>query len=198
MTVQNTYPTPAPADARQLTIDLDLDHAQNHSSPERSHHWRRITRNPLQTAAVIAGAALLLASHAIGGGTAKQAPAAAAPIPANQTTTAQPHARLIVPETAVAGESLPVLAFRNSKLCGPAELRFDGAAIATSSVRLTAPNTHTYQELFMTIVVPLTARAGTHHLDLIGPVPAAHGQFCGDVPERQGTVASASMTIGTP
>jgi hypothetical protein len=151
----------------------------------------------MSTAALTAIAALLV-GYAIGRGR----------IPANHPQPAEAragaasdqqqghHSRLLAPATAAAGERVPVLAFRNTKLCGPTELRFDNAAVEQRIIRYAAPDSHTYPQIFMSMDVPRSAKPGTHEIELLGPVPSTHGAMCADVPERQGRIATATISIG--
>jgi hypothetical protein len=179
------------------TIDLDTAPAAGtRGLPDWRRFLRPSTRRTMTTAALTAIAALLV-GYAIGGGRpAPDRPQAATARPLAASDGQQLHARLLAPATAAAGERVPVLAFRNPKLCGPTELRFDNAAVDQRIIRYAAPDSHTYPQIFMSMDVPRSAKPGTHEIELLGPVPSTHGAMCADVPERQGRIATTTISIG--
>ena len=104
--------------------------------------------------------------------------------------------RLLAPETAGPGERLTVLAFRNRRLCGPAEIRLDGAPVAHRLARNIGPLDAGWMEIFMTVDLPRSAAPGRHEIELYGPMrggPA--GPICGDSPEHQGKLAGRTITV---
>ena len=110
----------------------------------------------------------------------------------------EPDPRLIVPDGAAAGDTLIVLAYRNPRLCGGAELRFDGATIRTTTIQHTAPKNHASPRIFLSMRIPSTAVIGRHKIELFGPMPSVGGVVCGDFPERQRRVATADIVIHQP
>ena len=47
----------------------------------------------------------------------------------------------------------------------------------------------------MSMDVPRAATVGTHQIELFGPVPSTQGGICGDVPELQARIDTASISI---
>jgi hypothetical protein len=166
-----------------LTIDLDDEPKEVPQRPRR----RTIT-TVLSVAAAVAVIAYALAA----GPGLEARPPMAAPAPARAAT---PYPRLIIPTVAAAGDTLVVIAYRNPRLCGPTELRFDGAPIPTRTVPATANG---YPQIFLTMRVPPAAATGSHRIDLYGPIPSTSGIICGDVPEHQGRLATAAITVHRP
>ena len=180
------------------TIDLDnAPEAGTRGLPDWRRFLRPSTRRTMTTAGLTAIAALLV-GYAIGGGRLPPShpqAATARPLAASDQQHGL-HARLLAPATAAAGERVPVLAFRNTKLCGPTELRFDNAAVDQRIIRYAAPDSQTYPQIFMSMDVPRSAKPGTHEIEVLGPVPSTHGAMCADVPERQGRIATTTISIG--
>jgi hypothetical protein len=179
---------------------IDLDNAPE-SGTSGLPDWRRFLRQSTRrtmTAAGLTAIAALLLGYAIGGGRLPpNHPQAAAARPAAASDQQQAvHARLLAPAAAGAGERVPVLAFRNPKLCGPTELRFDDAAVEQRIIWYAAPGSDTHPQIFMSMDVPSSAKPGTHEIELLGPVPSTHGAICADVPERQGHIATTTISIG--
>ena len=194
MTAQHSPQDPRPAALPELTIDLDEDRP---GRPERSRY--RPTRKTIATTALTATAAGVLAFAFVTGDT--RPGVTGQPQPAPNTAAASDHrlryaAQFITPEAAAPGERVAVLANRNVTLCGPAELRFDGAAVPHRLTRYAAgQDRRSNPQFFMWMDVPRSARPGTHHIDLFGPVRAYRGSICTDVPERQARIATATITI---
>jgi hypothetical protein len=180
----------------ELTIDLDTaPQAGTKGRPDWRRYLRPSTRQTVTTAGLTAIAALLV-GYTIGGGRlAPNHPQAAAAPPAAVSDQQGRHARLLAPATAAAGERVPILAFRNTKLCGPTELSFDNAAVGQRIIGYPAPDSHTYPQIFMSMDVPRSAKAGTHEIELLGPVAATQGAICADIPERQGRIATTTISI---
>lgn len=178
-------------------IDLDQDPQRPVVTRRPALHRlaRPENRRTIATAA-LAAVATLLVTHTIGGARVTPSPPVEA-APAGATAAAQsaPLPQLFVPAVAAAGERLTVLASRDGRLCGPAELRFDGAAVPYRVIRYASPGSDSYPRIFMSLDVPPTARRGTHSIELIGPVQGSGGTLCGDRPERQGRIAQASILI---
>lgn len=188
----------APDRTPELTIDLDnAPQAGTRGLPDWRRFLRPSTRRTMTTAGLTAIAALLV-GYSIGGGRPLPNGPRAAPAPPVAVSDQQQgvHAVLLAPAAAGAGERVPVLAFRNPKLCGPAELRFDGAAVEQRIIRYAGPDSRTYPQIFMSMDVPRSAEPGTHEIELLGPVPSTQGAICADVPERQGRIAAATISIG--
>ncbi len=179
------------------TIDLDnTPEPDTGGLPDWRRFLRRSTSRTMTTVGLTAIAALLV-GYAIGGEgtTPNQSQAVAVRPAAVSDQESGLHARLLAPATAAAGERIPVLAFRNPKLCGPTELRFDDAAVEQRIIRYAAPGSHTYPQIFMSIDVPRSAKPGIHEIELLGPVRSTHGAICADVPERQGRIATTTISI---
>jgi hypothetical protein len=176
----------------ELSIDLDRDEPTTEHLPLRQRLRRR---SPIRTiagagaVAIIAGVALAAAS-AVGG--PSPAPAAPQPPPA---TVAEQHARVIAPATAAPGERVVVLAYRNSNVCGPAELRLDGGPLPQQILAYAGRDSNAYEQLFIWVDLPVWATPGTHRIDLLGPVQADRGGICGDHPERQLRIDSTAISI---
>ena len=134
-----------------------------------------------------AGAALLAVQFAGGPvppGTAPVVPAAVAP------------PRLSAPQTAKSGERITVLGFRDGRLCGPAELRFDGTPVAHRLAAFVGPLGLDHQQFFLTMEVPRSAAPGRHEIALYGPAPSGPGgRTCTAVSERQAELAAVSVVV---
>jgi hypothetical protein len=118
---------------------------------------------------------------------------AAPPSGANMESTGA--ARLVAAHTARPGERLTVLAYRDARLCGPAELRIDGAPVWHQLDRRIGPVGSGLTEMFLTLEVPRSISPGQHEIQLYGPVRAVWGSICGDAPERQGRLATSRIII---
>jgi hypothetical protein len=105
------------------------------------------------------------------------------------------QSRLIVPASAAPGERLVVLAYRNPELCGPTELRLDGAAIPQQVLLYEGQHGRVYPNLFLALDLPASISLGTHRIALFGPVPSTGGTSCGDVAERRDQIATSPITI---
>lgn len=144
---------------------------------------------------------IVLAAHAAGGDRSPGARAAASPSPSQSvqpsagSPTPAAHPRLVAPQTAVPGERLIVLAYRDCRLCGAAELRFDGAPTTHQILRYAGPANRDYVEMFMTMEVPKSAKSGRHDIELHGPRPGGRGPICGDVPEHQSRLATTTILV---
>jgi hypothetical protein len=156
----------------------------------------------VRTAGLTAAAAAILVAYTLGGGKPPAVrPESAPPAPAAQPgqarldTTSRLNAQLNAPATATAGEPLTVLAYRNPKLCGPAELRFDGAPVPHKAIRYPGLDDLFHPQIFLSMDVPNSARAGIHHIELRGPVRSTRGTICGDVPEHQATIATTAISV---
>jgi hypothetical protein len=182
-----------------MTHPIDLDHDPQRSTSARTSALRRLARPESRRTIATAGLAAiatLLVTNTIGGPRVTPSPPATTPAvtaPAAQPLAPQP--RLIVPALAAPGERVTVLAFRNARLCGPADLRFDGAPVPHGVLRYASPDSAPYPRFFMSLDVPPGAGPGMHSIELIGPVQAAGGSSCGDVPERQGRIAQAPILV---
>lgn len=191
-------------DIPEIRIELSPDEITFGADPKpRSKSpTRRRVRRLAETGSLIAAAgAILLAAHTTSGDGSSGAPSARPATPSRfaQTPDASPtqqvHLRLVVPETAIPGERLIVLAYRNRRLCGKAELRFDGAPAAHELLRYAGPANQDHAQMFMTMEVPRSAKPGGHEIELYGPRQGRRGPICGDVPEQQGRLASATIAI---
>jgi hypothetical protein len=184
---------------RTLELTIDLDNAPE-AGTRGLPDWRRFLRaskRRTMTTASLTAITTLLVGYAVGGG--RLAPNHPQPAAARQEAAPDQrglHARLLAPAMAGAGERVPVLAFRDPKLCGPTELRFDGATVEQRIIGYAAPDSRTYPQIFMSMDVPRSATTGTHRIELLGPVPSTHGAMCADIPERQGRIATTTISIG--
>lgn len=109
-------------------------------------------------------------------------PAAAAP---------EPMPRLVVPASVAAGSTLVLLAYRDAGLCGPTEVRLDGARLEISAIGGVASSSRS----FVSLRIPAHTSAGSHRIELYGPMRAAGGALCGDAPEHQARIATATITV---
>lgn len=167
------------------------------TSPTR----RRLRRLAEKATLVAATGAILLAVHTTSGDRSPDAQPArpASPTPSAQTPNGPPippvPLQLVVPETAAPGERLTVLAYRNRRLCGGAELRFDGAPTTHELLRYAGPANQDHAQMFMAMEVPRSAKPGSHEIDLYGPMPGGSGPICGDVSEHQGRIATTTISV---
>jgi hypothetical protein len=187
----------APDHTPELTIDLDNPpEASGRGHPDRGRLLRPSTRQTVATAGLTAIAALFV-GYAIGDARpAPNRPQQAPVTPVAASDTPRPHARLVAPATATAGEPIAVLAFRNPQLCGPTELRLDDAPVKQQIIGYAAQEFDRYPQVVMSMDVPPSTKAGTHKITLLGPVPSTHGAICADTPERQGRIATTTISIG--
>jgi hypothetical protein len=167
-------------------------------APPRRRRARRLAEPLLfaaLAAAVFAATEMTGASDPPSGGRAGQPRAASQP--AGPGTSPRPvTARLVVPSTARAGERITIVGYRDSALCGPSEVRFDGTAIDHRITATATPYAHHVTEMFMAMTIPAAAAFGTHHIELYGPVKGGRaGPVCGDAPERHGRLASAEIIL---
>jgi hypothetical protein len=151
----------------------------------------RLVRRLVEPAlALVAAGLVLLVVHMDGGRTIPVAAPVAVPAPAAHTTW-----RVIAPRTAAPGERVPVVGFRDRRLCGPAQLWFDGVPATQQIVGYAGRLDADQSEVFMTMVVPRSATAGVHTIDLYGPRPGGTGPLCADVHEHQARLASTSSAV---
>jgi hypothetical protein len=174
--------------------------------PDRLQHTTTRTRDRLrrllEPALIIASTGvILLAVHATGGEDPPAAAPPTAPSPsqvARAEVAAPRHAdlRLVAPQTAAPGERITVLAYRNRRLCGPAELRLDSKPVPHQLLAYAGTPNPDYAEMFMMIDVPRSAHPGNHVIELYGPRQGGPaGPLCGDVREHQARLASTTITI---
>jgi hypothetical protein len=199
----------APSDRdNQASIELDRDEitfGRQRPPPTTTLSRRRLRRLVEPGLLVAAIGVILLAVHATGGdGT----PAAGGVDGRTMVTPSQPgrategapspraQLRLVAPQTAVPGERLTVLAYRDRRLCGPTELRFDAKPTAQKLLRYADRPDPDYAEMFMAVDVPRSAKPGSHLIELYGPREGGPaGQLCGDVPEHQARLANATILV---
>jgi len=162
------------------TIDLD-------NPPARQRSRRGPLRHIALTAAAVLVAALLLIAYGMAGESppAPQAPSEKAPAPLP---------RLVAPESVAAGSTVVVLIYRDFDLCGPTQVRLDGAPLEVATTGSAAPANHSW----ISIRIPAHTSGGTHRIELYGPMPAAGGVLCGRTPERQSRIATARITVHAP
>jgi hypothetical protein len=168
--------------------------------PARAEHPAQSRTAPILRRAALPVAVTTLVVAAIFGAGHHHTPSRIAPAstpeqPAKPPPSAAVRARLVVPQYARPGERLTVLAYRNRRLCGPAQLRFDSAAIPQRVITDIGPVNADWTELFMSIDLPRSATPGPHRIQLYGPKPGGRGPTCTDLPEHQGEVARTIITI---
>jgi hypothetical protein len=178
---EESFVSPTPADA----------------SPARRTRLRRFVEPGLF--AMCAGA-MLLAIQGTGGRGAPVAGPATSPsagVPAPPwNSVAQP--RLLAPQAASPGERITVLAYRNPRLCGPAQLHFDGAPVGHRLASYVGSRNPDRLEMFLTMRVPRSATPGGHKIDLYGPMTGgSRGPTCADVREHQARLASTTITVAS-
>jgi hypothetical protein len=125
----------------------------------------------------------------------RTAPGAARDI-AKPSISAASDSPLIVAGTfARPGGWLIVSAHRDPRFCGPAEVRLDGHPTENRRVG-EVPTPADPGRLFLWVQIPSTTTAGTHELELFGPLPGgpAHS-LCADTPEHQGLLGRAPITV---
>jgi hypothetical protein len=188
-------------------IELDADEITFGGDPaprSTSVTGRRLRWLAEKGALVVATAAILLAVQVTGGGeSSRTSPAApASPPGSDKEPSVSPippvPLRLVVPETAVPGERLTVLAYRNRRLCGAAELRFDGVPAAHELVRYAGTTDGDHVEVFMAMEVPRATEPGRHKIQLYGPRRGGSGAVCGDFSEHQAHLATAAISVESP
>ena len=146
----------------------------------------------------VAVAALLVAAVAGTGRSGTPSvpvPAAAPSPPVTEHTAPVFPPRLVIPREAGRGRPLTVLAYRNGRLCGPAELRFDGVAVPQRVVLDLGPVDGEWTALILTMDIPRTAVPGRHLVQLHGPRPGGRGPVCSDVPEYQGRISELPIVV---
>jgi hypothetical protein len=104
--------------------------------------------------------------------------------------------RLIAPAEAAAGQRITVSAFRNRRLCGATELRFDGAPITHRPAGYADPARLDRAEMFLTAWVPRSAKPGNHEITLYGPAPGGgSAPVCAEVREHQERLATTRILV---
>jgi hypothetical protein len=107
-----------------------------------------------------------------------------------------PSPRFVVPATARRGDQITIVGYRESRLCGPTELHFDGRPIPHQIRARATPTSEGWVELYLTVTIPSVTSLGTHGLELFGPAAGGNaGALCGDVPEHQDRLADAEIII---
>jgi hypothetical protein len=191
-------------DESRIKLDRDeITFGRERPPPAMTLTRRRLRRFLEPGLLVAATGVILLAIQAAGGdGSPAACQTAAAPSPSQSARSAAapstPRAslRLVAPQTAVPGERVTVLAYRSRRLCGPAELRFDGRLTAQKLLRYAGPPDPDYAEMFMAMDVPRSAKPGSHLIELYGPRPGgAAGQLCGDAAEHQARLATTTISV---
>ena len=148
---------------------------------------------------VCAGAVLLAVQVTTRGhGASVTRPAiASSATPSAAPPTAEGPPRLLAPQTASPGERITVLAYRNPRLCGSAQLRFDGAPVKHRLASYVGPQHPDRMEMFLTMQVPGSVTPGSHTIELYGPMPGGStGPICADVREHQARLATTTITVG--
>jgi hypothetical protein len=164
---------------------------------------RRLRRFVEPGLVVVGAGVMLLAGYAMGSdGSSVARPAAPPSVSRGASPSSSPQASvsrpwLVAPQAAVAGQTITVLAHRNRRLCGAAELRFDGAPVAQRLGGYAGPSDSGREDVFVLMTVPLSARAGHHVVELHGPIQGGRGDSaCADVPEHQGRLATTTVAVG--
>jgi hypothetical protein len=92
---------------------------------------------------------------------------------------------------------ITVLAHRNRRLCGAAELRFDGAPVVQRIGGYVGPADSGRADVFVLMTVPPSATAGRHKVDLYGPMKCGNGHgLRTDVPEHSRRLATTTLVVG--
>jgi hypothetical protein len=105
--------------------------------------------------------------------------------------------RLIAPNTASAGEQIPVLVYRYRGPGGPVTLRFDDIPVVHRLTRYAGTPDLGWTEMFMTLDVPKSATPGPHEITLYGPPSAGIDESSYvDGAERRQQLATTTITLG--
>jgi hypothetical protein len=144
-----------------------------------------------------AGAILLAVQTTTDDGSSPAGSASAVPSAAVTAPVAPPP--LVAPVAAAPGERITVLGFRNGRLCGPAQLRFDGVPVAHRLAAYAGPLNLDHMQVFLTMRVPRSATPGSHEIHLYGPLPGGRrGPVCANIREHQGELATTAITVLPP
>jgi hypothetical protein len=144
-----------------------------------------------------AGAGRMLLAVQVTGDEASPAAPPAPVGPAAVRTSAAPP-RLLAPRAAAPGEQITVLAYRDRRLCGAAELRLDGTPVSYRLAGYVGSPNPDRMAMFLSVRVPRSATPGHHEIELYGPVPGGRGgPLCADVREHQAELATTSITVGS-
>ena len=161
--------------------------------PGRVAASRRLRRYVEPMLMLVVAAAMFLVGQASDD---RRPPAAGAAVTASTARVATVREHLIAPRTAAPGEPLTVLAYRNARLCGPIELRFDGAAMRHRLAWYAGPRHPDRTEMALAVWVPRSAKAGRHEIELWGPVPGGQiHNLCGDRPEHQARLDTTTIMV---
>jgi hypothetical protein len=105
--------------------------------------------------------------------------------------------RLIAPDTASAGERVPLLAYRYRGSCGPVLLMFDDTPVVHRLTRYAGAPGSGWTEMFMTLDVPESATPGSHEIALHGPPPPFTDEStCVGGAGRRQQLATTTITLG--
>lgn len=190
------HPQDTARPAQQVEPDvISLGADASPSSPGPPRPRLRWLIEPVLLALGLGG--ILLASHFNNPSTptsARQDPVMTAES-AKPSISASGGSPLVVGGTfAKPGDWLIMLAYRDSRFCGPAEVRFDG--LPTENRPLAEHTLMPADRLFLRVQIPATATAGSHELELFGPLPGGPPHtLCADTPEHQGLLGRAPITV---
>jgi hypothetical protein len=187
----------------ELRSELDRDEitlGPDRPPPTTTLTKRRLRRLLEAGLLVASTGVILLAAHATGGdgspATPRTAPTPSPSARAEVGPLPQALPRLVAFQTAAPGERVIVLAYRNRRLCGPAELRFDGRPTPQKLRRYAGPPNPDHVEMFIAMDVPRSAEPGSHVIELYGPRQGGPGgPLCGDVPEHQARLATTTILV---
>lgn len=168
-----------------MTSTISLD---DPPAPQRSRSV--LLRRTLTTAIILAAAAVFLTCYvAADPRPALRPPSDTVAAPAPPVPDLLP--RLITPASVAAGSTVVMLVYRDSNLCGHAQVRLDGALLPVTSLGGAAPKNH----IFISIQIPTKTPKGPHRVELYGPMGTVGGVLCGTIPEHQARIATATIAV---
>jgi hypothetical protein len=169
--------------------------------PKKAWDRRRPRRFIEPSFLVVVGAVILLAAQLTTSrddpdtsrdGAPKHRPSAAYSLGPTEETP-----RLIAPDTASAGEKVPLLAYRYRGPCGPVILTFDDTPVVHRLTRHAGAHGSGWTEMFMTLDVPESATPGSHEIALYGPPPPSTEESdCVGGGGRRQQLATTTITLG--
>lgn len=190
------HPQDTARPAQQVEPDIiSLGADASPSSPRPPRPWPRWLIEPVLLALGLG--AILFAGHFNNPSaptSARQHPVVAAESAKPSISASRDSPMVVAGTFARPGEWLIVLAYRDSRFCGPAEVRFDG--LPTENRPLAEHTLTPTDHLVLRVQIPATATAGSHELELFGPLPGGPPHpICADTPEHQGPLGRAPVTV---
>jgi hypothetical protein len=190
-----------PAERPDFVFQLD-HHPPGHgdtisAGPDERPQWTRWARHLMTPVLLLAlaGVAFAVRGPAVSwnpGGQPSPAPVTTQPL---QLARPPSGPGLIAPPTGRPGQPITVVGFRDSRLCGPSELRFDDAPVVHRVDATARPRTPGLLEVIMVMEVPSTANPGPHGIQLWGPAHGGRRTVCGDVPVHQEELDAVDIEI---